>query len=57
MIQNDGGVPEVNTDVTYLLAVIQGNANLYSVLYCTTKEQAKKMLPHFEQSIHTFQDL
>ncbi|MFT6279311.1 MAG: hypothetical protein ACJAU0_002139 [Flavobacteriales bacterium] len=57
MIQIDGGVPEVNTDVTYLLAVIQGNANLYSVLYWTTKEQAKKMLPHFEQSIHTFQDL
>ena len=57
MIQIDGGIPEVNTDVTYLLAVIQGNANLYSVLYWTTKEQAKKMLPHFEQSIHTFQDL
>ncbi len=42
MIQIDGGIPEVNTDVTYLLAVIQGNANLYSVLYWTTKEQAKK---------------
>lgn len=57
MVQVEGGVPEVNTDVTYLLTVLQGKTNLYSILYWTTKENAVNVLPHFEQSVRTFEDL
>lgn len=57
MVQIDGGVPEVDTDVTYLLTVIQGKTNMYTLLYWTTKENSENALLHFEQSIRTFQDL
>lgn len=57
MIQIDGGVPEVDTDVTYLLTVIEGKTNMFTLLYWTTKENSENALLHFEQSIRTFQDL
>lgn len=57
MVQIDGGVPEVETDVTYLLTVIQGKTNIFTLLYWTTQENSENALLHFEQSIRTFQDL